>query len=114
MYRSRKFLKWTAERPPVLPGTGDTVPHHVRGLNGGGTSLKPPDTHTLPISDSAHQKLDSPGNSERSVFDESGYSFEDVKAMIEANIKEYLEDNNIDSTKLAIDLLTNWMEENRI
>lgn len=115
MYRSNKFRKYTRNKPPVIPGEGQTVDHHVKMLCGGGMGLKPDDSHVLPIPDSRHRQLDSPGHSEKSVFMECRLSPDDVKAMIRCNICEYLDDvHNIDPEKLIIELLTQYMEDNKL
>lgn len=114
MYRSKPFLEFTRKRTPVLWGFGDTVYHHVKMLLGGGMGLKPPDSHALPVQDSAHRKLDSPGHSERSVFLDAGYSPDDVAALVEENISAYLESKGVDSTKLKIELMTEYLEENKL
>ena len=112
MYSSERFKKFTREQTPVLPGYGQTVYHHVRELKGGGTGIKPPDTHCLPLPNEIHKKVHHYG--ERTIFDEYGWSEDDVKAGVLENIKCYLETMNIDATKLLIDLLTDYMECNNL
>jgi hypothetical protein len=115
VYRNKKFLEFTRHENPILMGTGDTVYHHVKMLGGGGTSLKPSDTHVVPIKDSVHKLLDSPGHSEKSVFLDAGYTPDEVKLLALRNILRYLDKtHNIDGTKLAIDLLTQYMESNNL
>ncbi len=112
MYRSKKYQAFIKSRPAALPGAGPYHFHHVKLLGGGGMRLKPPDTHGLKLPHELHHRLDSPGHSERSVFAEFNLSPDDVAAMIEANISDYLESLNIDSVKLKIELMTRYLEEN--
>lgn len=113
MYRSKKYLNFIRNSDPCMNGDGDTVPHHVKFLKGGGTGIKPPDTHVIPICDYVHKKIHSPGNSEKSVMTEYGFSEYQAKMQIFSSICDYLNfEKNIDGLKLAIDLLTKHMEDN--
>lgn len=109
VYRNNAFRKYTRSKKPVLIGTGDTVDHHIKLLNGGGTSCKPPDSHVLPVAASAHDNLHQKG--EIIAFGMSGYSKDDIAAMVRANIMDYLEEvHNIAADKLVVELLTKHME----
>jgi hypothetical protein len=110
VYRNKKFLEFTRKRPPIVGWCDEKLrhAHHVKMLNGGGTGTKPPDTHAICISWVSHNDIHSYG--EKSVFSYLGLKEEDVTAAVLNNIINYLDKtHNIDGTKLAIDLLTEYM-----
>lgn len=59
--RDPKYLKWLAQQPPLIAGTGDTVYHHVKLLKSGSMGKKPSDDDCIPIADSVHQQIHSSG-----------------------------------------------------
>ena len=88
-FRSKKYLNWLKEQPPLIWGTGQTVYHHLKCLNSGGIGLKPPDNHCIPISDSVHQELHRYG--ELNVLDgRYGYNREYLKEAAEKYYKQWL------------------------
>jgi hypothetical protein len=110
VYRNKKFLDFTRKRPPVVGWCDEKLrhAHHVKMLNGGGAGIKPPDTHTICIDWVLHNEIHFHG--EKSAFFDSGLEKEEVAEKILNNIINYLDKtHNIDGTKLAIDLLTEYM-----
>jgi hypothetical protein len=110
VYRNKKFLEFTRSRRPIIGWCDEKLrhAHHVKMLNGGGTGTKPPDTHaicaTWPFHDAIHR------HGEKLAFLDAGLEKEDVAEEILSNIIDYLDKtHNIDGTKLAIDLLTEYM-----
>lgn len=65
--RDKKYLKWLITQRPLISGDGDTVAHHLKCLGGGGTGIKPPDNHCIPLPESVHRDVHQYG--ERTVLD---------------------------------------------
>lgn len=55
MYRSEKYLNFIRSHPCLMCGKPSRATHQ-RFLGGGGTSLKPPDSHCLPLCDECHKR----------------------------------------------------------
>lgn len=113
MYRSKKYLKFIRSQPSCAPvnyvvdQTGDIVPAHQRGIMPCGVGIKPSDTATLPLYFSEHEfeHRDSFalwGNTNRS------------RLCVE-HICRYLDQNhNIDGWRKVLELITDYMEENKL
>jgi len=110
VYRNKKFLEFTRSRPPIVGWCDENLrhAHHVKMLNGGGTGTKPSDTHVVCTTWVNHDAIHRYG--EKDVFLNAGLEKEDITAAVLNNIINYLDKtHNIDGTKLAIDLLTEYM-----
>jgi len=85
-FRSKKYLDFIRGKPCCncyRPAPSD--PHHVRFDGNGGTSLKPPDTCTIPLCRECHGLTQE--------FKEGGASFWlALKAMVKL-LSEYIETN---------------------
>jgi hypothetical protein len=115
VYRNKKFLEFTRSRRPIIGWCDEKLrhAHHVKMLNGGGTGIKPPDTHVVCTTWSLHHIIHQHG--EKPAFMGSGLEKEDITAAVLNNIINYLDKtHNIDGTKLAIDLLTEYMKSNNL
>ena len=115
VYRNKKFLEFTRSRQPIVGWCDEKLrhAHHVKMLNGGGTGIKPPDTHAVCIDWVSHDEIHRHG--EKTAFFDSGLEKEDITAAVLNNIINYLDKiHNVDGTKLAIDLLTQYMESNNL
>jgi hypothetical protein len=115
VYRNKKFLEFTRSRRPIVGWCDEKLrqAHHVKLLNGGGTGIKPPDTHAICTTWLFHEDINH--NGEKTAFLNAGFEKEDVTEKILSNIINYLDKtHNIDGTKLAIDLLTEYMKSNNL
>jgi hypothetical protein len=86
-WRSKEYLEWLRNQPPLIQGTGETVSHHIKLFGNGGTGIKPPDDDSIPISDSIHQRIHSSGRrgGERNVLlQEHGYTIESLRDLCDA------------------------------
>jgi hypothetical protein len=101
--RSAKYLAFVRSRPCVVTGQDsdytEMVAHHVRCLSGGGTSLKPSDYMTVPMTAYEHALLHSKG--------ESAYWAKknvDPEQMIKMTLLTYLATQSV-GTELLIEFI---------
>lgn len=88
--RDQKYLDWLAEQPPLVMGAGDTVYHHLKMLGGGGTGIKPPDDHCIPLADSTHKDVHHYGE-RRVLCEKYGYTDKLLRYICDRYRTNYLE-----------------------
>ena len=86
-WRSKPYLDFIREQTPLIEGTGDVVPHHLRLDSNAGMGLKPPDSFCLPLYDSTHKAFHAGQESDREFFERHGV---DVYAAIQALINKFV------------------------
>ena len=112
MYRSKKYLEWLLTKPSAAPvwarsQMGDMVYAHQRLPNSCGKSLKPPDTFALPLYHAEHTAEHS--------GDKTFWGATDRAKLCVEHACQYLDEiHNIDGWRLALDLLTEHMENNKL
>jgi len=82
-YRDALLLEFTRDQPCIVSKQdGDLsragTAHHYKGLKEGGTGLKPPDSHVLPLKPELHLELEQIGEEE--FFDK--YNIDPVKEIV--------------------------------
>ena len=53
-WRSKEYLNFIDSKPCIVPGCGKKATHHHENLGMGGTSIKAPDSHCVPLCEDHH------------------------------------------------------------
>jgi hypothetical protein len=112
-YRNKKYLKWIAKQPSCSPDQtvgvfGQIVPAHQRKLLPCGTGTKPPDTTALPLQYAEHA-------AEHHYGDKTFWGNTDRGRLCVKHVCRYLDEvHNVDGWRKALELLTDYMEENKL
>lgn len=116
MYRNKKYIDFIRSLPSDAPPgrenrQGDKVPAHQRVLGHAGVSLKPPDTYALCLYAAEHAGY--PGSEH--YGDKTFWGNTNRARKCVEHVCDYLDRiHNIDSWRLALELLTEYMEENEL
>ena len=120
MYRSDKYINYIKKQISCAPAKasintvlkhcrlgGQIVPAHQRMGCSGGTAIKPPDTYALP--------LDSLEHADEHCGDKTFWGNTDRAKLCVEHVCRYLDQNhNIDGWRKALELITDYMEENKL
>jgi len=79
-FRSKVYLDWLRKQMPICVGFGATETHHLKILNGGGTGIKPPDNHCVPVPWSVHKDIHQRGEKQVLLID-AGFTVEELRTM---------------------------------
>jgi len=111
-WRSRQYLDFISTKPcvrcgrfnPIADGQSDprNDPHHERALGGGGTAIKPPDSHSVPLDHDCHVMRDGWKGPVFSVSSNDDMSWEepfypehvDLKMIVIGYLTEFIMEKN--------------------
>lgn len=66
---SKSYRDFIKKQPVLISGQGQTVPHHLRIDNNGGTGLKPSDTFCIPLPKLVHDSFHAGTESDREFLE---------------------------------------------